>query len=322
MRIAFLTNNTDITIGSYRIWVNDLCSYFNKIGIVSKINPPESQRHLFNIHIYAKNAIYSITYYPNIKIGCINPPCHNKKLLKSINFVIVGSWEERESMITYNKNCFIFPLIEKMFLNIPPKIHSNQKILTIGYHGNPNHLNHFHLGLQKALERFAKIVPIRLLVISKNNKEWIQGIPNIKIEYRKWNYSTIISNIQEFDIGIIPNISHFQTSFPEENLTLGIYHTDLQFRLKNKSNNGRLLVLTQLGIPAIADITPSNLHILGNPDNGYAVLTEEGWFQALLELRDSARRQFISQNASLESKRLYDPHIWSKKLINQLQKII
>ena len=26
------------------------------------------------------------------------------------------------------------------------------------------------------------------------------------------------------------------------------------------------------------------MHILGNPDNGYAVLTEDGWFHALKDL--------------------------------------
>ena len=29
-RIAFITENKDLSVGSYRIWVNDLNNYFNK----------------------------------------------------------------------------------------------------------------------------------------------------------------------------------------------------------------------------------------------------------------------------------------------------
>ena len=43
----------------------------------------------------------------------------------------------------------------------------------------------------------------------------------------------------------------------------GLYDTDYFFRMKNKSNPGRMFVFIQHGIPVIADLTPSNLHILG-----------------------------------------------------------
>ena len=34
-----ITENKDLSVGSYRIWVNDLNNYFNKINIESKISP-------------------------------------------------------------------------------------------------------------------------------------------------------------------------------------------------------------------------------------------------------------------------------------------
>ena len=52
MNICFICNNIDINLGSYRIWVNDLNEYFNKIGINSKINPENIDK--YDIHIYQK----------------------------------------------------------------------------------------------------------------------------------------------------------------------------------------------------------------------------------------------------------------------------
>ena len=43
-------------------------------------------------------------------------------------------------------------------------------------------------------------------------------------------------------------------------------------------------------------MTPSNMIYIGNPDNGYAVLTEDGWFHALKDLCCEKKRNFISQS--------------------------
>ena len=103
---------------------------------------------------------------------------------------------------------------------------------------------------------------------------------------------------------------------------LGKYATDMKIRFKNKSNIGRLLVLAQCGIPVVADITPSNMHILGNPDNGFAVITEDGWYNALYQLcEDHELRNIISKNAYDEVKRLYNPYIWADKLYKNIVKL-
>ena len=78
----------------------------------------------------------------------------------------------------------------------------------------------------------------------------------------------------------------------------------------------------QCGIPIVADITPSNLHLLGNPDNGFACLSEKGWFDALYNLcKDHELRNFVSKNAYNEVKRLYDPLKWAQKLYENILKI-
>ena len=318
MIINFISNRSNLKRGSYRIHVHDLNIYLNTIGAKSSINKSG------DILIFDKgNRVPSMQ--KDKLHGLITPNSDNVSLLKKADFVIVGSVEERESIIPHNKNAFIFPQIEKIYLDIKPKIHQEKDETIIGYHGNPNHLNHLTMGLQNALERLFSELKIKLLIIQsqlKPSTDWIQGKPNIPIEYVKWDIKTISQNIKRFDIGVVPTISSFNNGgLKDENSKLGKYNTDIQIRFKNKSNIGRSLVLIQHGIPTVADITPSNMHIFSNPDNGYAVLTEEGWYHALNKLCNYEHRNYISQNAFAEFKRLYDPLKWAKKLYDNIEKV-
>jgi hypothetical protein len=325
MKIAFISPNPSENMGSYRIHVKDLCYYFNRIGIVSSINPNDI--HDYNIIILQKgikldNKIKN-TKYPNKKVGIITPSSDDINTLRSSDFIIVGSTEEKESIIKNNKNCFLFPQIENMYQKVPLKIHEKKDIITIGYHGNQNHLNHMSIGLKWALEKLSTTVKIKFTYICKNNKEWIQGKPNIHMEFKKWKINTIIKDIQQFDIGIVPSISEISSENNlNSNLELGIYSTDYKIRFKNKSNIGRSLVLFQCGIPVVADIIPSNMHMLANPDNGYAVASKEGWYYALKELCCETKRNFIAINAYNECKRLYNPLDWARRLESQIKTIL
>ena len=313
--IGFQDNSNNIQLGSYRIYINDLNYYFNEIGIDSSICGKDC-----NVEIYPK--IGSFVPNKNKLIGVINPNSDDFYKLKNSDFAIVGSVEEKESILPYIKNVFVFPQIEKMYMNVNRKVHEDKDQIIIGYHGNPNHLNHMDLGLSKALERLSKVKNIKLLVIKSALSpisDWKIGKPNILIEYVDWNIKDIKQNIQNFDIGIVPNICQYKNgSFRDQNLQLGVYGTDVQIKFKNKSNIGRSLVLIQNGIPVVTDITPSNMSLFFNPDNGYSVLTEEGWYRAMLELCDPIRRNEVSQNAYDEYERQYDPLKWSSILYNQI----
>ena len=122
----------------------------------------------------------------------------------------------------------------------------------------------------------------------------------------------------EIDIGIVPNISEYYSSNLKENTILGKYKSDTIIRFKNKSNAGRCIVFHQLKIPVVADFTPSNLYILGNPNNGYGVCSEEGWLNGFIELTNYKKRQYISDNAYIESKNKYNLSKWVENFINDL----
>ena len=303
--------------GSYRIWVNDLHLYLNDVGVVSNISGDG------DVYIYDKAA-------PVVNKGKINgiitPSADNVDLIKSVDFVIVGSVEEKESIVPFNKNVFIFPQIERKYLSVKRKNHFEKDQTVIGYHGNPNHLNHMDLGLCKALENINKKHNIKLSIICSklaSMSDWTVGKPKIEIDYTPWSLDTISYHINNFDIGIVPNLCAFKCGgFNDENIPHGIYNTDLRIRFKNKSNIGRSLVLIQHGIPVVCDITPSSMHLFANPDNGYAVLTERGWYEAIESLMNYHERNRISSNAFEEYKRLYNPQDWARKLAISIRNLL
>ena len=136
MKICFIIKSQNLNTGSYRIFVHDLNNYFNKNNIESAINPRNIND--YDIHIYGKGD-YNIKNSRKIN-GSINPSS-DCNVLNQFNFIIVGSCEEKESMITKNKNIFLFPLIEKMYLDTIPKTHISKDEIVIGYaHRFPNNV--------------------------------------------------------------------------------------------------------------------------------------------------------------------------------------
>ena len=140
----------------------------------------------------------------NYICNCKHYDFFNKNFLYWENRVVTS---DEESIIKYIKHVFIFPLIEKMYLNVEPKNHVKKEQIVIGYHGNPHHLSHLHLGLKGALEKLSKEFNILLKYTTGNDHEWTVGKPNIPCEFKKWELDSILSTIQSFDIGIAPNIS-------------------------------------------------------------------------------------------------------------------
>ena len=120
------------------------------------------------------------------------------------------------------------------------------------------------------------------------------------------------------DIGLSPNITHVTNYSRNQIIDTGVYDTDYIIRFKNKSNAGRSFVYHQLGIPVVTDLTPSNLHILGDPDNGFIAGNTQSWLNAFQQLSSCKTRRVISRNAKIEFDRLYNPLLWARKLYKQL----
>ena len=323
--VCFITNSRDLSVGSYRIWVNDLNNWLCKLNIESKIYSPGDDISNSDIIICAKNnvnvALEVKNRFPTKKVGVINLTANQKNL--PIDFVIVGSLEEKDSLAHY-KNVFLFPLIENLFQGSGVKQHQQKNRLVVGYHGSHTHLAKFEPGLKWAVEQLDREVDLQLRIItSDENFKWKVGYPNISdVKIKKWNINTIKEDLLMLDVGVVPNTTDLSVS-AEKNTSrdLGLYDTDYILRYKNKSNAGRSFVFHQLGIPVVADFTPSNLHILGNPHCGFVVNSKEGWLKSLRVLINAEKRQLIADNAKREFDRLYDPLDWASRLYEEILEV-
>ena len=323
LEICFISSNIDITLGTYRIIIKDLAKYFTELGFRTYINELPRNINSNLVFILGKSDVRKCEdykkNYPNNLIGIINP---EGGTASSADFIIVNSLEEKDSL-AMNKNVFVFPLIERMYNNVTPKIHTDNNKIIIGVHGNYTHLSKFNPHLKNSLEEFSKDMDIELKIISdKNPNNWSYGKPKIpNIKFLDWDFEKNTQNLLSCDIGLVPNITDSTPLFKKISKDKGLYNTDYFFRMKNKSNSGRMFVFIQHGIPVIADLTPSNLHILGNPENGYAVFNKDGWLNALKELSKAKKRNTISRNALIEFNRLYNPLEWVSKLANNIKQI-
>ena len=311
MKKILFASRGNISTGSYRIWVHDLNHYFNELGFNSSIfsgNPKE---------IGDADIIICGKSDPDVAMAI--------KKTDPIDFVIVGSLEEMDSLSHYD-NVFLYPLIEKMYQDPGDyKQHKNSSTLTIGFHGHYPHLSKFSPHLCQALEEMDKTHNIELKIITSNvGFNWKVGKPKIKnISMKSWDIKTIKQEILGCDIGVVPNITSLNLNDLglKTSTNLGWYDTDHIIRMKNKSNAGRCFVFHQLGIPVVADLTPSNFHIMGDPECGSIAMSRDGWLKALINLTEPETRQRMADNAKREFDRLYDPHVWARRLYTNLLEI-
>jgi len=325
-RIRFIANKQNYNTGSYRIWIHDLNNYFKKLNISSCISTTVGDEEIVIVGKGELDLARNIkTDHPEKKVGLINPTIGNYDYC---DFLIVGSIEEQVSLST-NKNVFLYPLIENLYQDKEIKPHNNTQTLRFCFHGHFPHLAKFNPHVKLALEEFSKEKDIELLVLHGHvdfdfpGFTWQKGRPNIKIKYKQWNIDSIVQDILSTDIGLCPNLTYIDVDDYKRNEIImeGIYTTDYVIRFKNKSNAGRAFVFHQLGIPVITDLTPSNLHILGNPQHGLIAADKNGWLKAFRELSCCKKRKEMGLKAKEEFDRLYNPLIWAKNLYSQLNEL-
>ena len=327
-KITFLASNRDISVGSYRIWVNDLSLHLKECNVSCDIvsDPRIALANQSEVIICAKS---DAAYAPGLKqanenkiVGVINLAADS-----SIrpDFIIAGSVEEKISL-SHHKNVFLVPLLENMYQDSDAyKAHTPKDKIRVGFHGSHSHLGKFDFGLKQALENYELEQDLELLILTSDpNYKWQVGRPDIKnIIVKKWDFKTVKEDLLSCDVGVVPNVTKIQLDKdnPDLSTDLGRYNTDFAMRFKNKSNSGRNFVFHQLGIPVIADLTPSNLHILGNPDCGFVAQDTQSWLMALRSLGDHEKRKKIAASAKAEFDRLYNPLIWAQRLHRNIEEI-
>tara|TARA_R110002110_G_scaffold119529_20_gene294153 strand:- start:2413 stop:3417 length:1005 start_codon:yes stop_codon:yes gene_type:complete len=331
MKIDFIASNQGLSLGSYRIWVRDLSNTLTELGHDSLIHPDISHAREDSVIILAKSDYQRVDYkaLQGRIVGAINISRDHGDF--PLDFVIVGSPEEKISLLEKYENVFIVNLYERMYEKSIGKEHQQKDAINIGYHGSYIHLSKLAQGFVQAFKKLSQDFDLHFTTITNNSKisdEMLSllGLAQDSFTSKGWDFESVVEDIKEFDIGIVPNIIDQTLISPEirkQNfINNGINTTDFVYRFKNKSNPGRPFVFYQLGIPVIADLTPSNMPMLFDEECGYIAHCPNSWYYTLKRLTNFEERNRVSKAALDRFRSLYDPHKDAEKLIENIKNIL
>jgi len=147
-----------------------------------------------------------------------------------------------------------------------------------------------------------------------------------KIVSKRWKLEEVKDDIASFDVCVLPNMTNVEAYVPGHIARVtsaphGLYETDYAFRYKNKSNAGRCFVAYQLGIPVIADLTPSNMPMLFDEECGFVASNPASFSYALNTLADHKIRNRVSAAALKRFRKLYSATEDARKFITVLESI-
>ena len=243
---------------------------------------------------------------PNILVGLGDPKPPVIQDAPKADFLLVSSVEQRDVLLKYNPNVFIY----YMFTDIKPvkKVHSDSGKIVIGYHGNKTHLNAMYPNVTLAIEKLSHYFEVEFHAIYniKALGKWKIGVPDpkkVKTCHIQWSADTVSKALESVDIGIVPNTLLSHTRDHEKKKRFGVSkiftleNTDYLLQFKVSSNPGRIYVFAQNGIPVVADFFPSAAQFIAHGERGFLAHSTEGWFDAFYQLATSAElRQKMSDN--------------------------
>jgi len=248
---------------------------------------------------------------PRIKTGIMDPKLalsRTRAEAERSDFLLVSSIEQRDVFWHYNKNVFIFFMFPET--KVQNKIHKDKGKIILGYHGNKLHLHCFVQQITPALNELGKKYNLELRVLYNVKKlgQWRIGLPKtIAINHIQWSEEAYYKEFADCDIGLVNNYlpinGHLgklaSSLFKKLNRfnPFGFNQDDYLVRYKYSTNPGRIYVFSQLGIPVVADTSPSMCQLIQDGQSGFLVNSHEGWEYALEKLiKSAALRQQMSKN--------------------------
>ena len=302
-------DSDDLSVGSTRVFSYGIYRDLKELGFSVHYGILDDTDG-FDIVIYGKNYknILCRDTTSHIKIQIQPSDLTDKYLSQCLkaDYWIVGSYEELDYYAKYNIPIFYYPLLEKF--NLPSRNISSTDEIIISYHGNKQHLESLSPPLIAALEKISSKFDIKFHAIYDVQKLgiWKKSRPDINIKDIQWNIDTIITEIVNSDIGIVPfstPIPNLLASFTKKITGLLLPHTgahvqDYLLQFKKCTNPGRIYLFQQCKVPVIAEISTAACSAIQNEDYGFIVYSYDGWMRALNILcSNKEKRKEIAENS-------------------------
>ncbi|MFN8224340.1 MAG: hypothetical protein U0R50_13960 [Gaiellales bacterium] len=244
---------------------------------------------------------------PEILVGLADPKQSKQEWIdaaRAADFLLVSSVEQREAFLRLNRNCFVllmFPLVQP-----ETKVHGERDEVVLAYHGNRAHLEAMAHTATPALEELGRRRRVRLVCVTNHARYGLpeRGLPDPKlvdvthVQFEPGPPGGVAESFRAAlgasDIGLAPNLlplvgrREALRATASSNPWLAYEPFDWLLRFKASSNPGRLYPFARLGIPVVAELTPSLAQFVDDGVSGALVATPEGWFEALERLSSSA----------------------------------
>jgi len=200
-------------------------------------------------------------------------------ILKVSRLAIVENEYIRSYARQYCQDVFLIPGpidTERYTVKYPQR---KDKVI-IGWIGSPSTTVYLKITdgiLQRLTEKFASL-EIRLIGAGRYN------IDGVRIHNSDWSYNSEVSDLQGFDIGIMP--------MPDNEWTRG-------------KLGCKMLQYMAVGVPAVVSFTPTNSEVIKDAENGFLVRTAEEWvskLSALITNPELRRRIGLNGRNTVEEK--------------------
>jgi len=164
----------------------------------------------------------------------------------------------------------------------------------VGSSSTEKYLNVLKNVFEKLSARYEKLV-FEFISAQKIN------INGVRFKFKKWDFSTEVRNLQNFDIGIMP--------LPDNEWTRG-------------KGGYKLLQYMAVGIPAVASPVGVNKEIIQDGTNGFLADREEEWIEKLsLLIENPELRHKLGMNGRLAMEEFYSFEVSAPKLTAALEKV-
>jgi len=267
--------------------------------------------------------------HPLLRTGVCDPRSRSliEGHLKYIDFFIVDSIEMIDFWTDFGKPICLYAEYFDCGENF--KIHAPKDKIILGYHGNLVHLAGMFPRLTGAIEKLAGKYDLELWVvynIAGSGKASL-GLPaGVNIRHIQWHEQVYREELVNVDIGLVPALMPLYA--PRKNKKrLEVFskyyleaEDDYLLRFKMPTNPGRIIVFARLGIPVVADFTPSALQLIGHGENGMLAVSSGAWYNALEELiLDHKLRGEMAGALREKVNRLYDYDHQNSRLLEFIE---
>lgn len=184
-----------------------------------------------------------------------------RSVIAGASQVIAGNYYLAQYAKIINQHVHIIPTVVDINLYQEKKYtDSDEDKFTVGWIGSPSTAGYLN-AVAGILKEFSRNYDVRIIFIGSGPI----GMPNLKLDIREWSEDTVIENLLDFDVGIMP--------LPDTPWARG-------------KCGFKLIQYMACCLPVIASAVGTNNEIVDNNKNGFLVKSDKEWYQALVALYD------------------------------------